>query len=242
MTQDQTGAVINVSASSVGAFENGRMVPMPDTAKALDELFNTGDEIQRLSTEARAEAQAPWLRPWTDNERRATLLRWFEHSLIPGLLQTADYARAILSAGPNRPAVVEEWTASRLARQAAVFDRDDPPTLSAIIGESALRFGNQSIMKDQLEHLVDIGDRSTVHIRVVPQGAGLHAGLTGAFVVATLPGGSRLGYLDDQLRGRVVADADEVGDLDLTWESLSAVALPRDQSRDVILRVIDDYT
>ena len=74
-----------------------------------------------------------------------------------------------------------------------------------------------------------------------PGGAGLHAGLTGAFVVATLPGGSRLGYLDDQLRGRVVPDADEVGQLDRTWESLSAVALPRDQSRDLILKVINEY-
>ncbi|MFC6022489.1 Scr1 family TA system antitoxin-like transcriptional regulator [Plantactinospora solaniradicis] len=242
MTQDQAGAAIKVSGSSIGGFESGRMVPMPDTAKTLDDLFGTGDEIQRLSAEAREEAQAPWLRPWTDNERRATLLRWFEHSVIPGLLQTEDYARAILTVGPHTPEQVAEMTASRLARQAATLERPDPPTLAAIIGEPALRYGGPTIMKDQLEHLVDIGHRPTVHLRVIPGDVGLHAGLAGAFVVATLPGGSRLGYLDDQLRGRVVSDVDEVGDLERTWESLSAVALPRDQSRDIMLKVIDEYS
>ncbi|MEO3815640.1 DUF5753 domain-containing protein [Plantactinospora sp. B24E8] len=166
LTRDQTGAAVNVSASSVGAFESGRMVPMPDTARAYDTLFETGDEVQRLSAEARSEAQAPWLRPWTDNERRATLLRWFEHSLIPGLLQTEAYARAILAVGPHRPDRVEELTAARLERQTAALDRNDPPTMVAIIGEAALRYGSGPMMKEQLEHLVDMGDRPNVHIRI----------------------------------------------------------------------------
>lgn len=113
--------------------------------------------------------------------------------------------------------------------------------LVAIVGEPALHHGDPAIMKQQLEHLVDIGHRSTVHIRVIPQDAGLHAGLTGAFVVAILPGGSRLGYLDDQLRGRTVSDTDEIGEMERTWESLSALALTCDQSRDLILRMIHDY-
>jgi Domain of unknown function (DUF5753) len=73
--------------------------------------------------------------------------------------------------------------------------------------------------------------------------AGLHAGLTGAFVVASLPGatGSRLGYLDDQLRGRTVAEVDDIAELDRTWESLSCLALPCGQSRDLILRILNEY-
>ncbi|MFY1688433.1 helix-turn-helix domain-containing protein [Plantactinospora sp. WMMB782] len=243
LTQDQAGAAVSVSASSIGAFETGRMVPMPDTARALDALFETGTEIQEMSAKARVDGVAPWLRPWTDNERQATLLRWFEHSLIPGLLQTEAYARMILAAGPHRRDKLDELTAARMARQTAALDRDDPPTLVAIIGEAALRLGDGALMKDQLEHLVDVGHRPNVHIRVLPMSAGLHAGLAGAFVIASLPGANspRLAYLDDQLRGRTVADTEEVGELDRTWESLSALALPCGQSRDLILRIVDEY-
>ncbi|MGI5144907.1 helix-turn-helix domain-containing protein [Plantactinospora sp. CA-294935] len=244
LTQDQTGVTVNVSASSIGAFETGRMVPMPDTAKALDALFETGTQIQELSARARAEASAPWLRPWTDNEQRATLIRWFEHSLIPGLLQTEAYARAILTVGPHRRDKLDELTAARIERQTAALGPDDPPAPVGIIGEAALRYGDGALMKEQLEHLIDVGDRPNVQIRILPMSAGLHAGLAGAFVVASLPGAGspRLAYLDDQLRGRTVADAEEIGELDRTWESLSGLALPCGQSRDLILRIIDEHT
>jgi transcriptional regulator with XRE-family HTH domain len=243
LTRDQVGAAVGLSGASVASFEQGRMIPQPDTAKGLDELFKTGDEIQRAAQEARNDARPTWLRPWTDNEQRATLIRWFEHSLIPGLLQTEAYARAILSFGPHRRDKLEELTAARIERQTAALGRDDPPTLAAIIGEAALRYGDGALMKEQLAHLVEAGDRPNVQLRILPMSAGLHAGLTGAFVVASLPGtGSpRLGYLDDQLRGRTVADAEDIRELDRTWESLSGLALPGGQSRDLIQRMIDEH-
>ncbi|MFD0974052.1 helix-turn-helix domain-containing protein [Plantactinospora endophytica] len=243
MTRDQVGAVVGLSGASIASFEQGRMIPQPDTARLLDELFKTGDEIQRLAQEARDDARPTWLRPWTDNEQRATLIRWFEHSLIPGLLQTEAYARAILTVGPHRRDKLDELTTARIARQVAAFDRDDPPTLVAIISEAALRYGDGALMKEQLAHLVEAGEAPNVQVRILPMSAGLHAGLTGAFVVASLPGAGspRLGYLDDQLRGRTVADAEDIRELDRTWESLSGLALPCGLSRDLILRIIDEH-
>ncbi|MFY1633275.1 DUF5753 domain-containing protein [Solwaraspora sp. WMMB335] len=211
------------------------------TAVALDQLFGTGTRIQDLARDARGEAVAPWLRPWVDNEKRAVLLRTVEHSLIPGLLQTEAYARAIVSSGQHTPDQIDELVAIRMARQVAALQRAEPVTLTALVGEAALHLGDPAFMKDQLEHLVDIGHRFNVHIRVIPRRAGLHAGLTGACVLATLTGGAQIAYVEDQLQGRIAAANKDMADLIRTWEALSGIALTCAQSRNLILKVIDEH-
>jgi transcriptional regulator with XRE-family HTH domain len=239
LTRDQAGAAIKVSGSLISAFEQGRLIPQPDTAARLDAFHGTGDEIQRAAVAAREEL-APWLRPWTDQEERAITLRTFEPVVIPGLLQTEAYARAIIACGTRMAPRVDEVTSRRLARQVAVLERAEPATLAAIIGEPALRIGDPKIMRPQLQHLIAQSHRATVHVRVIPMSAGLHAGLAGPFVLATLPGGRPAAYLDDQLRGRVVGEVGDVAELEQTWEAVSELALPASQSRDLILKVNDE--
>ena len=240
LSQDALGAEVHVSGSQIGHYECGKSVPPDDVAKGLDLLLGTGDECQRLAKQARGEAVAPWLRSWKENEERAVLIRWFEHSLVPGLLQTEAYARAVIAAGPHTEIQVEEMTRERLERQAATLDRPMPVTLTAILGEPVLRYGDPSIMKDQLEHLVDLGHRPNVRIRVVPMSAGLHAGLTGSFAIATLPNGSPVVYLDDLVEGKVGSRTREIHHAANAWEDVCGLALPCDQSRNLILRVIDE--
>ncbi|MEE6261298.1 helix-turn-helix domain-containing protein [Plantactinospora sonchi] len=241
LTQDQAGAAIRVSGSLIAAIENGRLVPQPDTAAQLDELFGTGDEVQRAAEEAREDARPPWLRPWTEHEQRAVLLRTFEPMLIPGLLQTEAYARAVLAGGRLSPAEVDRTVQVRRERQAATVDRDDPPMLSAVIGEFALASGPPEVMRDQLKHLLDMSQRPKVQVLVVPRSAGLHAGLAGAFVLATLPGRGRAGYVDDQLRGRLVTDGGDLDRLEVSWEIVTGLALPVNLSRDLIAKAINDH-
>ncbi|MFY1637292.1 helix-turn-helix domain-containing protein [Solwaraspora sp. WMMB335] len=240
LSQDALGAEIHVSGSQVGNYEAGRSIPPDDVAAAIDAVLGTGGTLRQQAAIARKEAVAPWLRPWKDSERRAVLLRWFEHSIIPGLLQTEAYARMVIAAGPHTEVQVEEMTRERLDRQ-AVLDRAEPVALTAILDEAALRHGPPAVMKDQLDHLVDIGHRSTVHVRVVPFDAGLYAGHAGAFALAMLPDGGTVAYLDDQIEGRVVARAGELRRLVTVWERICARALPCDQSRALILRLVDEY-
>lgn len=240
LTRDQAGASVKVSGSLIGAFESGRLIPKPDTARRLDEFYGTGDEIQKAAKAARDELN-PWLRPWTDHEGRAVMLRWFEPLVIPGLLQTEAYARAMIACNPRMASRVDEAVERRLARQAVALDREDPVTLAAIIGEPALRIGDPKIMRPQLEHLVEMSHRPTVHIRVIPMSAGLHAGMAGPFVLASLPAGHHSAYLDDQLRGRVATDATDIGELGQIWEAVSELALPANQSRDLMLKVSHEY-
>lgn len=241
MSQERLAATINVSKSLVTSFESGRLIPQDDTAKSIDDLFGSGDEIQRKARTEREDRQ-PWLRSWVDQERRAHLLRTWEPMLVPGLLQCEAYMRAVIAAVPGNAGKVDELVAARRERQAATLYRDNPVVLSAIIGEVALRRGPRDILKEQLGHLVDVGHRPHVKVRLLPaEGEGIHVGLGGAFVIASLPDGRRSGYLDDQLIGHVVTGHGDLDALELAWEEIDALALPVTQSRDAILRMLDEH-
>lgn len=240
MSQDRVAAAITVSKSLISAFESGKLIPQEDTAKDLDRLYGTGDEIQEKAETARNDLR-PWLRPWTEHERQAVLLRCWEPMLIPGLLQRESYMREVFTRVPTNTERIDDLVKNRLARQSAVFGRNPPVMLSCLIGEFALRQGPREILKDQLGYLVDAGHRPLVRIRVVPDGMGLHVGLGGPISLATLADGRRVGYLDDQLRGRVATTSGDVTELELIWEAIDALALSVDQSRDMILRLLDEY-
>ncbi|MFV2018934.1 helix-turn-helix domain-containing protein [Micromonospora sp. LOL_023] len=239
MNQSKLAAALRVSKSLVAGFESGRHIPQADTATNLDRVFGTDDKIQKLSAEAR-EDRYPWMRPWVEHERRALLLRSFEPLVIPGLLQTEGYMRALLATSTMNDGWIDDLVRTRLERQAATLGRENPVVISAIISEFALGRGPREVMKDQLGHLVDLGHRPSVKVRVLPDEAGLHLGLSGAFVIASLPDGRRCGYLDNQLKGTVVSGHGEVAELELAWESVDGLALPVVQSRDLMLRMIDE--
>ncbi|WJK39364.1 helix-turn-helix transcriptional regulator [Solwaraspora sp. WMMA2056] len=241
MAQDRLAAAIGVSKSLVQQFESGKLVPQEGTAERLDGFFGTGNEIQRAAKDAREDRQ-PWLRSWFDQERRATLLRSWAPMLVPGLLQCESYMREVFSAVPSNAGKVDALVAKRRERQAATIDRDDPVGLSAIIGEVVLRRGPSEVLMDQLGHLVDVGHRPHVRIRVIPaESEGIHVGLSGAFVIANLPDGRRSGHLDDQLTGHAPTTRGDLGHLELAWEEIDALALPVVQSRDLILRTLNEH-
>lgn len=241
LSQDQLAKRINVSKSLVSQFESGKSIPQPDTARALDQIYGTGDEVQKAAKDAR-EDRRPWLRSWRDHERRATVLRCWEPLLIPGLLQREPYMRSLFGAVPSNRGRIDELVRTRLARQEAVFGREQPPMVTCIIGEYALRRGPRDVMKDQLAHLADVGERLPVTVRVLPDEAtGLHIGLGGPLVLATMPDGRRLGYLDDQLRGRLATSVGNISELELTFDAIGNLALSTGQSRDLILELLNEH-
>lgn len=239
MSQERLAASISVSKSLITSFETGRLIPQDDTAKSMDALFGTGDEMQHKAKDEREDRQ-PWLRSWVEQERRAVLLRAWEPTLIPGLLQTEAYMRLVFAAVPSNSNRLDDVVATRLARQAAVLERKPPVELAVLIEESALRRGPRDVMKEQINHLVDLSHRPSVRIRAVPETAGLHAGLGGPLALATMADGRRVGYLDDLLQGRVATAPGDVLELELVWEAVNELALSADQTRDLMLGMIND--
>ncbi|MBF9133003.1 helix-turn-helix transcriptional regulator [Plantactinospora sp. S1510] len=240
VTQERLAERLRVSTSLIAKFETARLVPMPDTARNLDEVFGSGDLIQELATDARKALPPEWFQAWPEIELEAVSLRSHEPNFVPGLLQTEEYARALLNAGLLSPDEAEERLTLRMQRQTAVFGREKPLVCTFVIDELALMRGSPTLMKPQLEKLAEWSTRQLIFIHVVPRSAGLYVGQTGPLVLAALPGGGETAYLEDQASGRVIADPDQVAAMVRVWDAIRSVALPRDMSRDLIVRMASE--
>lgn len=244
LSQDQLGQHLGYSGAQVGKVEMGERGPSADFAQGCDQaLPEAGGLFMRIFELARrwTGAYPSWFAEWVESERRATSLCWWEPLLVPGLLQTADYARAILSAGPETAEdEIEELVAARIGRQ-AIFDRPKPPTLVAVLDEAVLHrlIGSRKIMHDQLLYLAEASSRPGTTIQVVPAGIGAHAGLLGGFALASAAGSPDTVYMESPDQGQTTELPSVVGKLMLTFSTLRADALPRAAARDLIGKVAE---
>ncbi|WP_329111010.1 helix-turn-helix transcriptional regulator [Micromonospora sp. NBC_01699] len=240
-TQEAFGKLAGFSGSHVSAVENGTRTLTMDFVRGGDRALHTGGVYERLVLKFGAPS---WFQPWLDAEQKADQIRTFQPNLIPGLLQTEDYARVVFQLDTElSEAEVEQAVASRIDRQ-AVLDRDDPPYLIAVLDEAALhRFaeGSDKMLAAQLLHLLRMAERPRVSVHVIPAGVGLHLGLSGPFVLARSPEGDWVGHMEDQLGGTVVHRTEQVARLLARWESVRNEALPTRQSLDLIKEVVKPW-
>lgn len=255
-TQADVAAKTMYSESLIAQVETCRKAATPELAKALDRVFQTPGFTEdtpdapgtpgtfgRLVTRLRNLPFPASFRSFAPHEAEATALYTFEHSFIPGLLQTEAYARAVLEMFPDATEdIVSERLAGRMSRQ-AILERDDPPppVVCALIDQSALNreIGGPVVMRDQLAHLAAMSRRSNITMQIIPN-TGAHPGLLGAFTVADLGGSPGIVNLEDIADGRVSEDAAMVSMVALRFHSLRGDALSKGASRDLIESVIQE--
>jgi len=230
---------IPYSLSTISMVEALHRVPTRDLAGHLDKAFDTPGTFTRLEGRLRDLPFPASFRPFAAYETEATALYVFEHTFIPGLLQTEDYARAVLSRHlVTSDDQVAERVKARLARQ-AVLDRAEPPLLWSVIDESALRrmAGTAEVMRGQLAHLAEMARRPPITVQVLA--AGVHIGLQGAFNVAEIAGSGSPGtaYLEDAADGRIIEDAATVGRLSVRFRHLQIEALTPVASVEIIEQI-----
>jgi transcriptional regulator with XRE-family HTH domain len=240
MTLADLGALVPCDASTVSRIESGQLTPSDRFAAACDEAFpQMGGWFTRFyrSSGQWTGPYPPWFLDWLKIERDATALRWWEPILIPGLLQTADYARALFRAWQRAGTdeLVEDLVTGRLERQ-AILDRADPPELWVLIEETALHrpVGSAKVMHGQLEHLAEMTVRASVTVQVVPAEVGAHGGMLGAFILAD-PSGTV--YLETAVEAQITGRSALTERAALIFDRLRADALPRAASRDLIVKV-----
>ncbi|SCL58802.1 helix-turn-helix domain-containing protein [Micromonospora peucetia] len=226
-TAESLAAQVGVDPKTAARWVSQGRIPQTRHRAQVAEILNK--DIEELWPDALKRREPAWFRPWTEIEREASGLRWFESAVLPGLLQTEEYARAVLKSGPLM-ADAEAYVDARLRRQAAVLERPRPPLLVFVIDEAALRRGDPEVMQPQLDHLIELARRPNVLVHVLPLNAGLHPGQAGPFIIASTPDGE-VGYLDDQAAGRLTND---VAPLWAVWDTVRSVALPRDQTIDLL--------
>jgi hypothetical protein len=247
MSQDQLGRALSFSGDLVGKIETSERAPTPSFAAGCDSTFPHLDGLFTRLMELARRWDGPypqWFRDWLEAEREASSLRWWEPMLVPGLLQTADYARALFRAwqsGSTTDEDLEELVTARLDRQ-GILDRPKPPELWVVVDETVLHrlIGSRKIMYDQLLHLADTSCRPGITVQVVPAEVGAHTGLLGAFIVAGFDNAPSILYAETAVEGQTIEKSALVGKAALAFDRLRAEALPRGASRDLIGKVAEE--
>jgi transcriptional regulator with XRE-family HTH domain len=251
LSQEQLGERIGYSGALVGAVETARRMPTEDFPARCDEVtdLRTGGALVRLRghmrEQLRRQVWPAWFREWPGIEREAVTLRSWELAVVPGLLETAAYARAVLRAvlpGATDDEV-EAHASARLQRQ-EILQRQDPPMLWAIMDECVLRrrVGDGRIMRTQLTHLIEIAQHPKVKILIVPASAGAHVGVGGPFAIAELRDTPEWAYLDTAAHGQITDHPETVKACAQVFDTLRAEALPPRASLDLIAGVRDTWT
>ncbi|WP_445071769.1 helix-turn-helix domain-containing protein [Streptomyces sp. SAS_267] len=242
LSRADLGTWVRYSKHTVESVELGRR--MPDQAfieRAEEALGNTGALRNASRHLTRGEAGlAAWFRRWARLEREAVSLCTYECRLVPGLLQSEAYARAVFEGTiPLRTDVeLEAQLAARMDRQRMMRERPTVP-FSFIVEEHVFRrrFGDAEAMRELFDHVLERSAPRNVTLQVVPLEAGLHACLDGPLQVLETPAGQRLGYSEGQENGRLISDPKEVSVLCRRYDTLRSQALSPTETRDLLERL-----
>lgn len=205
LTQEQVSTALEMSLSKVIRIEAGTVGVSANDLRALLGLYHLDDpdEIASLLALARAGRERPWqskyrdvassrLLQFSELEAAASVTRNFQPLMVPGLLQTSEYARIILRQLnrdlPDKPVDIDTLLEVRMKRQ-ALLNREDSPELFFILDEAATRrlVGGRDVMLKQLRQVIELAAKPRITVEVVPFSAGAYPGLNGSFVIHEFP-------------------------------------------------------
>ncbi|WP_281394920.1 helix-turn-helix domain-containing protein [Streptomyces rectiverticillatus] len=258
-TADEMARRLGWHQTKVSRIENGRSGVRVHELESLLDLYGVTDPEVRggLVDLARENKARMWWTPYSDVitqryasyialETEASTKRTFETTLIPGLLQTPDYTRAVINAlaPETKPDAVDALVSVRLARQGATLRRASPLTLRAVVDEAALRrtTGGARVMTKQLHHLLEASEEPNVVLRVLPFSAGGHVGMLGSFVILEFPIRSDLDvvYTESQVSSIQLERRSDLATYNQMFANLSKNALDEAQSRNLISCAVKD--
>ncbi|MEQ4301344.1 helix-turn-helix transcriptional regulator [Plantactinospora sp. B6F1] len=263
VTLDAAAEALECSRQKVWRIESGLGVVRSLDVQAMCALYDVRPDLVTalvgLASQTKAkgwwhaygDAIPEWFELYVGLEAVASRLRFFYDAMVPGMLQTRDYALAVYQhrstmSDEERDRLVEV----RLQRQSLLTRRlPSAPGLELIIHEAALLriVGSRETMAGQLRHLLDVGARPNVSIRVLPLAAGLHYGaVAGTFVMLNFPPGNRntpeppIVYCES-LTGALYLDRpSELAAYESVWAGLTALALDEGQSRHMIEKIVGE--
>jgi transcriptional regulator with XRE-family HTH domain len=240
---------VSKSVSLIQAIEVGQRAATAEVTEDLERVLPADGALMRLRDEIGDglgyQAYPSWFQEWLVSEQEAKKLRWFEPMLVPGLLQTEEYARAVFGARFGvTDHEIDEQVAARLKRQ-EILARDEPPTLWVIVDESVLRrpVGGRYVMREQVAYLVEAARRPYVSIQVISANVGAHRGLwAGAFIIAEFEDAPTVGYQETACQGQFVDRREDIGALADCWDTLVREALPWAASQAVLEEAAKSWT
>ncbi|MFD8405604.1 Scr1 family TA system antitoxin-like transcriptional regulator [Streptomyces anulatus] len=243
LTQTEVGLLAHVVGSRIAQLERATGAkPTLELTRVLDKELVADELLIDLWPYVYREAYPDWSRAFIAYSARAAVIREYASHVVPGLLQTPEYARALLSVGHTlRDAEhLEERLEARLDRQVRLTG-PDRPELWIIVDEAVLRrpVGGAAVMQGQLEKLLRMAEEPNVTIQVLPFDQGAHGSLGGSLTVLVMPDGTEIAYTEGAHYGQLTEEPDEVERFVLTYDQLRAMALPPLMSLAMIRSVLE---
>ncbi|MFD4954640.1 helix-turn-helix domain-containing protein [Streptomyces sp. NPDC058451] len=233
MRAGEFAAAVGYGEDLVYKIEGGKRIPRPEYLDKADEVLGAGGLLSAMKEDVKRVRYPKKVRDLAKLESQAVeLLSYGSHNLH-GLLQTEEYARALLST--RRPALsedeLERALAARMARK-SIFKRVPAPELSFVQEEVTLRrpVGGKMVLRRQLEHLLEVAHLRHVDVQVMPTSRGDHPGTGGRIQVLKFPDGTAVGRADDEFGSRPVSVPQQLRILELRYGIIRAEALTTRES------------
>lgn len=253
-TATQVGNTFGWSSGKVSKMETTETKRIkPDDLDKLMDLYEITDPGRREAMHALAKdaRQRGWWsrykevfteRALPDFEAEASLIRTFETQMVPGLLQTPEYAEALLKGGRfASPELIKKKAEARIARR-EILVRRNPARFRAVIEESALhkRIGGEAVLREQLAYLHHMAQMPNIDLQVLPADTGSHAGLCAPFTILDFPDPLDLPivYIDTASNGLFLEDQDEIEAHSATFSDIQGSALSTVRSADLITSIM----
>ncbi|WP_323137455.1 helix-turn-helix domain-containing protein [Streptomyces albogriseolus] len=238
LTQAELGALVHVVSTRITQIERASGAkPTLELARALDAALGADDLLVELWPYVYREAFPDWSRTFMEYSERAVVVRQYAAHVVPGLLQTEDYARAVLGLDAllTGEEQLEERVSARMGRQDRLMSADRPE-LCVILDEAVLRrpIGGAVVMRKQLRRLLDAAEERHISVQVLPFDQGGHEAMGGSLTVLTLPDGSDVAYTEGADYGQLIEEPANIGRYKLIYDRLRAAALPPIMSLDMV--------
>ncbi|MEV5261946.1 helix-turn-helix transcriptional regulator [Streptomyces anulatus] len=239
LTQPQLGTIIFCTGSLVGQIETTKKIPTRDFSERVDAALGTDGTFSRLVGLVLRSQLPTWFQPYADMEAKAAYISTYQAQVVYGLLQTEEYARALLA--PGMPDDPDRLVAARMERQ-RILERERPPLAWAILDEAVLyrMIGGPAVMRTQLQKLLDYSAHRWMRIQVLPFEAGEHASLDGSFTGMRFDDDPDIVYTEDLISGHMTANPETVREASLRYAHLQAAALSVGESAARISRVMEE--
>lgn len=241
VSREQLGKEANYEYETVKSMEQGRRKPALRLLQVADQMFGARGLLLAGQEYLKPDKFASYSQDFIRYEAEAIVLNGFEALVIPGLLQTKEYAEALIGdhCPPLDDETIDARVTARLERQ-ALLDKQTR-AFNFLIGEAALRFpvGDKDMHVRQLHHLLEVGKRRNVTIQVVPFG-GTHPGLLGPFVLLETPDHEHLVYEEGQTTGVLYADPPKVSIINQRHAMILRQALSPEASADFIRKLAEE--
>lgn len=257
MTTRDAAEVLGCSVAKIGHLERGRYGVRKAELASLLSVYSASAEVCEVLEEMRREGSQrgwwatyrlpEWAKPFVGLESAASSVRTFELELVPGLLQTEAYARAVHTAGRHltKPEDVEKRVSARMARQRRLTEPPSVLELWAVMSEAAIcrEVGGSEVMQEQLHALLELAALPNVKVQVLPFAAGAHGAMSGPLTVLSFPSHTDpdVGYQEYPVGGHLVEDVDAVARMSVIFDDLRAAAMSTRESAQLIARAAEQY-